>query len=324
MIAALILGVAGGILSPSHATCGAANCFLVTGTQEGIANPGQVIVDLSYRFIPMDKIHSGSRDTNEAITPRIDFETGQILAAPDPKAHKELRTNNELMQVDLTAGVTPRLAVTITVPFFNVRTHEHDHVTPAFSREDGTSGFGDVRLIAKYALWIHTKHLLVGGLGIKLPTGEYKLRDHEGHINEPTIQPGTGSFDGLASLYYAYEIFPHELNAFLSGSYQANAENDLDYKMGNTFLLNTGVDYRLNDKVLASIQANMRQAPRDSFNGQSVPSTGGRWVYLTPGIRFLGGATTLYTHVQLPVVQYVNEVNLVPRFGFIMGVSHVF
>lgn len=44
----------------SEASCGSANCFLVTGTQEGIANPGQVIFDLSYRWIPMDKVQSGS------------------------------------------------------------------------------------------------------------------------------------------------------------------------------------------------------------------------------------------------------------------------
>jgi len=316
------------------ATCGSANCFLVTGTQDGIANPGQVIADLSYRFIPMDQIQQGSHGTSEAVVPKIDFTNGVIIPPGEVDSHHEIRTNNELMQLDLTFGITPKFALTVAIPFFNQRTHEHEHVTGgtpsnptfgSFSREDGTAGFGDIRLIGKYALLIHTKHLLVGGLGLKAPTGEYKLRDHEGEVNEPTIQPGTGSWDGLASLYYAYEIFPHELNAFLSTSYQASTENDLNYEMADTLIASAGIGWRVSEKVDVSGQFNMRQASRDVFNGQTVLSTGGRWIYFTPGVRLQSTPNTaLYTHVQLPVSQYVNEVNVVPRYGFIMGVSHAF
>jgi hypothetical protein len=323
-----------GIPPSAQATCGSANCFLVTGTQDGIANPGQVIADLSYRFIPMDQVQRGSAGAADAVVPKIDFTNNQIIQAGDVDSHHEIRTNNELMQLDLTFGVTPKFALTVAIPFFNQRTHEHEHVTGgtpsnptfgSFSREDGTAGFGDLRLIGKYALLIHTKHLLVGGLGIKAPTGEYKLRDHEGEVNEPTIQPGTGSWDGTASLYYAYEIFPHELNAFASTSYQANTENDLNYHVGNTLLVNGGVDWRASENVNVSAQINLRQAPHDAFNDETVPSTGGRWVYFTPGVRFQGAPdTALYAHVQVPIYQYVNEVNIVPRYGFIMGVSRAF
>jgi hypothetical protein len=319
---------------PAGATCGSANCFLVTGTQEGIANPGQVIVDLSYRFIPMDQIHRGSESATEAVVPKIDFTNDTIVPPGEIDSHNEIRTNNELLQLDLTFGVTPRFAITVALPFVNDKLHEHEHVvggTPTnptfgeFSNDDGTSGFGDIRVIGKYALLIHTKHLLVGGLGIKAPTGEYKLRDHDGEINEPTIQPGTGSWDGIASLYYAYEIFPHELNAFASASYQPTTENDLDYQMASTLILSGGVGWRASEKVDVSAQVNLRQAPHDSFNDQVVPSTGGRWVYFTPGVRFQAAAdTALYTHVQVPIYQYVNEVNIVPRYGFIMGVSRAF
>ncbi len=303
------------------ASCGSANCFLVTGTQEGIANPGQIVLDLSYRFIPMDRAQEGGKKVPEALVPAIDFENGLIV----PDAHREIRTNNELMQLDIGVGVTEQFALQLAIPFFNLRTHEHGHGSADFSRQDGTSGIGDVRLIGKYALWVSTKHLLVGGLGVKAPTGEYKLLDQEGEINEPTIQPGTGSWDGLASAYYAYQIRPHRLDSFLSGSYQVTTENDLDYKMGNTLILNGGVSYRIVEKVLTSLQVNMRQAPRDEFKGEQVPSTGGRWVYVTPGITVQASPNTaLYAHVQLPVYQYVNEENLVPRYGLIFGVSHAF
>ena len=69
----------------------------------------------------------------------------------------------------------------------------------------------------------------------------------------------------------------------------------------------------------------MRQAPHDEFKGEDVPSTGGTWIYLTPGVKVQSSpGTAFYTHVQLPVYQYVNETNIVPRYGLIVGVSHTF
>jgi hypothetical protein len=307
------------------ASCGSANCFLVTGTQEGIAVPGQIILDLSYRFVPMDQPQRGRNKVSEAFTPGIDFENGEI----EPAHHRELRTNNELAQLDIGFGVTERFSMTLAVPFFNLRTHEHDVFhegePPEFSRDDWTSGFGDLRLTGKYALWVSTKHLLVGGLGIKAPTGEYKLLNHDGAINEPTIQPGTGSWDGIVSFYYAYQVIPHEFDAFLSGSYQANTENPLDYRLGDIFLLNAGGSFHVKEKAMVTLQVNARQAPHDEFKEEKVPSTGGRWVYLTPGVTLQAASNTaLYAHVQLPIYQEVNEENLVPRYGLIFGISHIF
>ena len=302
------------------ASCGSANCFLVTGTQEGISEPGRMTADLSYRWIPQDQVHKGSHSADVASVPAIDFENGEIL----PDHHQEIRTNNELMQLDVTVGVTSRSAVTLAVPFFNDRRHEHiDDGT--FSNTGGTSGFGDIRLIGKYALLVSTRHLLVGGIGIKFPTGEYKLLDPEGAIGEPTLMPGTGSWDPLASLYYSYQILPHTLDGFVSTSYQDTTENSLDYRLGSTWIVNAGASYRQTETIVASLQVNARQAPHDEFKGQTVSNTGGRWVYITPGVTVQASPNTaLYTHVQLPVYQYVNEANLVPRYGLIFGISHAF
>lgn len=304
----------------ADASCGSANCFLITGTQEGIASEGQIIMDISYRFIPMDRIHEGSSDAPEALVPRIDFENGVIV----PDGHSEVRTNNELMQVDIGYGITPRFALALSIPFFNLRTHEHFEDTE-FTRQDGTSGLGDLRLTGRYTLWVSTKNLLVSGIGVKIPSGEYKLLSHDGEINEPTIMPGTGSWDGLFSAYYAYQIFPHRLDTFFSASYQIATKNDLDYQFGNRLILNGGVNYRPGERTTTSLQVNARLTPHDEFKGEIVPSTGGKWVYLTPGIKVEASEnTSLYTFIQIPVYQFVNEANLVPRYGLILGISHAF
>lgn len=315
----------------AHASCAASTCFLVTGTQEGIANPGQVIMDLSYRYITMDSPQRGSNEASEALTAGIDFATGEIEA----DHHRELRTLNELAQLDISYGVTPKFALSLSIPFMNNRYHEHVIIAnhpPAGLHEhyasERISGMGDLRLTGKYAAHTSIRHLLVAGLGIKAPTGEYKLRNSSGDINEPTLMPGSGAWDGLFSLHYAYQIQPHEWDTFISGAYQLTTANDLEYKMGNTLLLNTGTNYRFTaheKEFTASLQINLRQTPRDEFNGQDVPNTGGTWVYLTPGITAHATPTTaLYTHLQLPLYQDVNDANLVPSYGLIAGLSHSF
>lgn len=311
------------------ASCGSANCFLVTGTQEGVSVPGQMTLDISYRYIPMDDFHRGSSDTNEAVVPKVDFENRIII----PDHHREVRTINELLQIDVGYGITDKLTVQLAIPLKNDRTHEHfDEVgTPDefFTREDGSSGLGDIRLIAKYAPVVMTRHLVVVGGGLKFPSGEYKLFDSQGKINEPTIMPGTGSYDFLFSFFYDYQITPHFLDAFFSGSYQLTTENDLDYEFGDQTLLNTGVSYLLTEKISVSGQVNIRLAERDEFgtiNGQrDVPSTGGTWVNITPGIRVQASDNLgLYTFLQIPVFQDVNDVNLVARYGLAIGASYTF
>ena len=311
----------------AHASCAASTCFLVTGTQDGIANPGQLIMDLSYRYITMDRPQHGSSRASEALTASVDFATGEIEA----DHHRELRTLNELAQLDISYGLTPKFALSVSIPFMNNRYHEHNIIHGPGDEDyvsERTSGMGDLRLTGKYAVHTSIRHLLVAGLGIKAPTGEYKLRNSSGDINEPTVMPGSGAWDGLFSLHYAYQIQPHEWDIFIASAYQLTTTNSLEYKMGNTLLLNAGTNYHFTTHekgFTASLQINLRQAPRDEFNNLDVPNTGGTWAYLTPGITAHATASTaVYAHLQLPLYQNVNDANLVPSYGLIVGLSHVF
>ncbi|PCI51504.1 MAG: hypothetical protein COB51_01805 [Moraxellaceae bacterium] len=347
--------LAAGILflaaTPVQASCGSSNCFLVTGSQHGLAAPGQVVLDLSYRYLPQNQKQAGSSSSSEVLTPKISFEENQIEA----DHHREISTLNSLAQFDLTFGITPRLTLGIELPFYNDRRHEHDdlvesdehhedeeeHVEEheaeanesgdeehqesefAFSNSDGTSGLGDLSITTRYAFLSTTRHLLAGGLGVKLPTGEYELRDSQGHINEPSLMPGTGSYDYLLSGFYSYQWQPHKFDSYAAIAYRLTTENDLDYEFGNALTLSVGSNYRVIDNFIVSTQLNARQAKRDQFNGENVPSTGNTMVYLTPGLRLISSKSTeFYFHLQLPVYEKVNEVNLVPEYGVQFGVSH--
>jgi hypothetical protein len=309
----------------ARATCGAANCFLVTGTEQGIGLKGRLAVDVSFRYILQDQKLSGSREVDEVLTPKVDFENGVL----EPDHHREIRTQNTLVEIDMAYGLTDRLTLAWVLPIINDRDHEHfDEVGTAeehFTRADGSAGFGDLRVGIRSGLLVRGRDLMVGGLFLKLPTGAYRLRDSEGEINEPTIQPGTGSTDVIGTLHYARQIVPLQAEWFVSGAYHFNRENDLDYCFGDQVEANAGFRYRTRGDVTWSLQVNGRRAGRDRFRGAAVPSTGSTLVNLTPGVKLeRSPATSIYGFVQIPVHQEVNETNLAPRLGLVIGVSKVF
>jgi len=320
-----VLAVALAWASPAGATCGSANCFLVTGVGNPVVEPGETVVDLSYRYIPQDVKLNGTEHTSSVVVPKIDFESGTIV----PGHHQELRTVNMLAQLDVAYGLTPNLTLAVAVPFMNQRYHEHyddfDTPDPALVNTDGTTGMGDVSASLRYAALTTARHMVVVGAGVKLPTGEYRLRDKEGAINEPTLMPGSGSVDYLLSAMVQSIVRPGAVTAFASLAPRFNTENDLNYRIGHSLVANAGMAWNATDRVTLSGQVNARHAWADEFLGMAVPDTGSTLVFVTPGVRLATGkASSLYTFVQLPVFEEVRGDNLAPRYGLQIGVSHSF
>lgn len=329
MIRSSLLAAAAGAallsVTPSSATCGSAQCFLDTGSGEGLQGRGSFLVELTYQSVDQSKKLSGSDGVGEVLTPKIDFENGTI----EPDHHREIRTENTLVRLNLAYGITDRLAVYALVPLINDRDHEHfDEVgTPAefFTNADGTSGFGDVRVGARYGFLVKGRDVLSGDFAIKVPTGSYRQLDSEGSVNEPTIQPGSGSWDAIARLRWTRTVILSRLDVFASASYKLNGENDLDYRFGDETILIGGFAQRFTMRWSWSAQLTGRRTGRDRFLGDHVPSTGARSVDLGPGLRFDdGNGLAVFGYLDWPVYQDVHEQQLAPRAGFVLGVSKTF
>ena len=114
VIVAAALGLVPG---EGRATCGSANCFLFTNTSAGLAGEGHVVVDLSWRYVPMDRGLEGSTRTDTVLTPGIDFENETIV----PGHHREISTLNSIAEMALGWGATRRLSVIGVVPLVPVR-----------------------------------------------------------------------------------------------------------------------------------------------------------------------------------------------------------
>jgi hypothetical protein len=307
------------------ASCGSATCFLVTQSEQGVETAGSFQVDLSFRYVDQTKKLEGSDGTSEVLVPKIDFENQVIV----PDHHREISTRNTVLRLDLAYGITSRLGVYASLPLINEKDHEHfdDVGTPEehFTNADGTRGFGDVLAGLRYAFVVKPNDMLVGSAAIKLPTGAYKLLDGDGAINEPTIQPGTGSYDGLLTLYYVRHPFPSKLEWFFSGSQRINGRNPLEYRVGNETVATVGMSWEASPRWVVSVQLNGRHAGRDDYWGTGVPSTGSDALTISPGVRFrTGDRLELYSYVQLPLLQSVNEAQLAPRAGFVVGISKSF
>jgi len=310
---------------PAGASCGSATCFLVTHSEEGVETAGAFQVDLSFGYVDQSRKLDGSNGTSEVLIPKINFENEVI----EPDHHREISTRNMLLRLDLAYGITSRLSAFGLLPLLVDKNHEHyDDAGTAeetFTNADGTRGFGDVALGARYALLVKANDLLMGSVAAKLPTGAYKLRDGDGAINEPTIQPGTGSYDGFITLYYAHHQFPKPLEWFVSGSARINGRNPLEYRVGDEYVVSGGASYAYGQRWVYAVQLNARLAGRDDYRGEAVPSTGSQSLALSPGIRFrTGDRLELYGYLQFPMYQDVNEAQLAPRAGFVLGFSKSF
>lgn len=307
----------------ASATCGSANCFLVRESSEALAADGAFRVDLSWRYVAMDRKLDGSDEVDTVLTPKIDFENETI----EPDHHEEIQTLNSYLDLGFAWGATSRLTVTGLLPILARHDHEHiDDATgpdPVFNDGDGGEGFGDARVGVRYGFLVGGRDLLAGTLSLKAPTGAWKLHDAEGGVSEPGLQPGSGSWDLLAGLYYARTIRPERLEWFVNGTWRANGENGLDYEFGDEAILSTGFESAIGGRAFWSVQVNGRRAARDAYLGDPVPSTGSTWVALTPGLRS-AGPNSIYGFVQIPVYERVNETNLAPRYGFEVGFSKTF
>jgi hypothetical protein len=141
-------------------------------------------------------------------------------------------------------------------------------------------------------------HFTVYG-GSSLPTGNANLKDRQGNIN-----PGKSTSFGTPSSSVGFTAtkmltkditFNTELSTigFRSHRYQADTNNagGLEMKFGREDRLNLGLAYRFyanpEQKFRAdlSLEAQYLALGRDVQNGVSQLATGGRIIYLLPGIR---------------------------------------
>jgi hypothetical protein len=350
----LAVALAALALGPRTASaCDSASCVIVTRGQEGVAK-GAFAVNLSFRYTSDSKRLAGSSTTDTVVIPRIDFEGERIL----PGFHNERTGEANSLQADLGYGITSRLSLQASLPLFNRKAYSHSHVpvtvppptdpvpgeplpddghgghggpTAALpvDREYRTDGFGDTLVGVGYSVWGRGTQRLSAAAALKLPTGASEIPNtYDGGLHDPMLQPGTGSLDYVVAAAYVHGGAPLAWAA--TASQQFTTENDLHYEFGNETILGLGLTRTLRavysrSMVSASVQVKAHFRGRSTYLGGPVPSTGGRMVILSPGLRVTTpGGMGFYAYVQLPLYRYVNDAQLSTRAALLTGVSKAF
>lgn len=300
------------------ASCGSASCPLNSHRYLG---EGFFRLSLSHEYINQDLVYVGSsRSYPGAI--RYD--------------HDEVQTINQRTVAQFQVGFSDRLAFTAEAPFV---ARQHSHILHDISRDRleswNLNGLGDVVVSAQYALLVprseRSPYLSIVG-GVKLPTGLTHLKNGEGEEAEVTVQPGTGSTDGIAGLYFrqivaSVPMFSGKFSSLpvIAGlSYQLNGVGTNGWKFGNTLLAHVGTSYQFSANANFTFQMNGRfQGFADvGATGEPRENTGGTWIFASPGANIqLSEVFSAFGVFQIPIYQNVHGIQQTARVNLQFGIS---
>jgi len=236
----------------------------------------------------------------------------------------------------LTVGysITDRFSIEGLLPFVvQNRTIQQSNGLGDF---DQTKGVGDLLFLVKYRITsvnnqIHTLSL---GAGPKLPTGSAREVNGTGLILNADLQPGSGAWDAILWGNYVYRLAARPAMSLysvatlrLTGVNNNYLNNTSTYEIGNNFRVLLGISDQLtlgSFLLSPSLGARYRKAQYDKFNSEAVPSTGGEWIFLIPGIGVaINPKLALEAGLELPVYANPNGTQLTPTYRFNLGLYYV-
>lgn len=351
-------------LRTAEASCGSVTCFVVIGSQQQVSPKGLLTVNAFYNYTPQGTLLSGT----DGVIPAVDLDNRQLILGH----HKEIRTITQMYTLDLNYGVTDRFGIEVAIPYKKIKHRHFDglgEVNGGAGEETRFSdnGFGDVFINAKYNVLPSLRSLLVTGFGVYVPTGDHNQTTAglEGaETMEPTAQIGRGQVGLQASFYQTYELIPHRLNQFASGSYRHTFRNNFGYQFGDQFDFSLGANLVTVPWLVLTNQFNFRYMARDHYRGalahsqtpsdptfpdevivlddnirnRSVPTTGSTYFAYTPGFQVsLGDLIQTTLNVKTPLIDNTSlyfyaqvpvyrdfNGNLAQGVSYVFGVTKVF
>ncbi|HET7921820.1 MAG TPA: transporter [Gammaproteobacteria bacterium] len=308
-----LLLVSGLSLAPDALACASCGCTLNTdlGSQGMVSGSGWH-VDLRYDLVDQTQ----SRSSDQAVG----------LAVPNSE-EVEQRTRNGYYTLGIDYGFNRRWSVGLQLPWLDRYHTTYAEADTALSSSDSNS-LSDARVLARYTGL--SPDMSTGLLfGLKLPTGtqdvDFSAGPATGEALDRSLQPGSGTTDLMLGAYH-FDNFNARFGWFAQVMYQhALAAHD-GYRPGDSFNVNAGLQYYLNDSLTPQLQVNAQLRGHDTDDdlvGQD--NSGGRLLYISPGVTFnLGEGWHGHAFVQFPLYQYVYGVQLTPTRIFSIGASYNF
>ena len=320
--------------------CASCGCTLSTdwGSQ-GVSTMAGFSADLSYTYINQNTMIYGSSKPSAALVNTL-YANGQEI---------ETDTRTQIATATFNYN-SDTWGVSFQLPYL-ARNHSTDGQldpltdTPASVPQGSNgatssgNGIGDVRIIGHYSglSGDGTAGLIAG---IKLPTGStnaiFTGGPGAGAALDAGLQLGTGSTDIIFGGYTSGLVSKY--GWFVQGTVQHAISPLVDeglggtYRPGDAHSLNAGIRYAgFGARVSPMLQLNIIHRNSDQGTGvftdvlTGASISGGTLAYLAPGATLhVGGGTSVYGFVQLPVYQNVSSLQLVPQYTLTLGVYQTF
>lgn len=169
-----------------------------------------------------------------------------------------------------------------------------------------TVGLGDIEFLVRALAFRDRRfspHHTIGLLaGLKTPTGP-RINDSSGYPAPDDVQPGSGSWDAVFGVSYAY--FGALSSAFVSASYRHTTVGYQGYHRGSVFGASAAVQLTLNRFSALVLGADFTHTqPSQLATSVRAPDTGGLLLAASPGLLFaLHQDWLLRFALQVPVIQ---------------------
>lgn len=263
------------------------------GQRDSFFKPGEWQLNAAYRRLYADQWFVGSK-VEEASAP----------------FGKPLYLDIHSLDLSITYGWSRRTSITLTVPM-SYGTHSRFYADAARHKVKAR-GLGDVNVIATRWMLdpnLHAAGNFTLGLGVKPPTGNYKVEDDffepggvtSRRVVDQSIQPGDGGW-GVILQSQGYQLVAQRTTAYVSASYLVSPRKKTDVpsplsgvtlSVPDVYSARAGLAYAIRPSAGASANAGLRVDGiplRDLIGGGDDGfRRPGHTLYLDPGFALRRG-----------------------------------
>lgn len=319
---------------PNSALAAALCCQISSSVQErfsgsAMPNEGELSVQLGYSFTRMDEFREG--DTERS----LDYVKAN-------SGYTSLPVGMDMVKYTFTAGygISEDSKIFISVPYIRNTMDMTMYMMGMWQDHtmEPVSGLGDISIMWVKRIYADSlprpSSTLSVGIGIKTPSGSFTETNASGtKFIHAHMQPGTGSWDPLASLIYARAFGGLELQ--IDAAYQLTTENRNGYEFGDSSTVSVSGKYDVGagTGLLAGITYLHVGKARDKEGRYTTltslmddpKNTGSDSLWFSPGIQFAPREdTSLSLKFQTPVWIDANGIQLVTRYQFVAAMSYRF
>jgi hypothetical protein len=270
-------------------TCSCAGAPILSSIETGAATPGRWLLGASYERHAINDVVDGSDELNNT---------------SDRK-----RYSNSLL-IEASYGLSSRVSLTGLLAL--VRHERSVSSVNGLGEDIETNGVSSGMLLMKYALLRQSpfsSREITLGLGAKFPLGSTDVT-RRGVLVSEDMQPSSGSLDGILWGYFSQALGNgNATNLYLSTSFRYSGDNDRKFDSGDEFISTFGLSHATGGRFGGSAAVRYRWSGDARRDGYGLPNTGGKWLYLVPGVSVgLPSSFSLQVSAQVPLYRSLEGV----------------